>query len=214
MFSAQSVLLHTRLCVVLTSAACARPLMDAAKDVIDGGAQMVLLRENDMPDRRLLHLADELRRVTLDNGVIFFINGRMDVALACGADGIQLGQHDLPLDRARTILGQMGKRRLLIGALTHSVEQAKAAAPHADYLAVGPVFAPKSRPEEQALGKILLRLIATETKKPIIAIGGITVENIRGVIVSGAQGAAVCTAVISHRDARGATEKMLRAMTV
>ena len=214
MFSPQSVLLRTRLCVVLTSAACARPVVDAAKDVIAGGAQMLLLREKDMPDRKLLRLADELRRVSRDNGAILFINGRIDVALACGADGVQLGQHDLPLDRARAIMEQMGKRRLLIGALTHSPEQAKAAAPLADYIAFGPVFASKSRPEEQSLGKGMLRVVADDTKKPVIAIGGITAENVRGVLVSGAQAAAVCSAVISHRDARGATEKILQAMMV
>ena len=212
MFSPQAVLQRTHLCVVMTSAACARPIVDAAKDVIAGGAQMLILREKEMPDRKLLKLADDLRRVTRDNGAILFINGRIDLALACGADGVQLGQYDVPLDRARAMLELLDKRRLLVGALTHSAEQAKAAAPLADYVAIGPIFASKSRSEEQALGKSAIRLISDAIKKPLIAIGGITPENVRGVLVSGAQAAAVCTAVLAHRDTRGATEKILQAM--
>jgi thiamine-phosphate pyrophosphorylase len=213
MFSPHSVLQHTRLCIVMTSAACARPLPEAAKDAIAGGAQMLILREKDMPDRRLLRLADELRRVTRDYGAILFINSRIDVALACAADGVQLGQYDLPLDRARATLELANKHRLLIGALTHSVEQARAAVAFADYVAIGPIFASKSRSEEQALGKPAIRQVSETIKKPIIAIGGITPENVRGVMVSGAQAAAVCTAVLAHRDTRAATEKILQAMS-
>jgi thiamine-phosphate pyrophosphorylase len=188
-------------------------LLEAAREAIAGGAQMVQLREKEMGDRQLLQLADELRTMTRQRGTLFFVNDRLDVAWMCGADGVHLGQDDLPVHRARELLERAGQGHRLIGVSTHSLEQAREAAPRADYVAIGPIFPTRTKGYVRGLGPEIVRDVAAAVDVPVMAIGGITAENVKEVIAAGADAVAVCSSVVGAPDIRAATEKLLAAIS-
>ncbi len=173
--------------------ALGRPPGEVAKAAIAGGATVIQLREKDCPVRRLIEIGRELRRLTREKDVTLIINDRVDVALAVEADGVHLGQDDLPPAVARQILGL----EKIIGISTHSLEEALLAQQQgADYIAVGPVFATKTK--DTAVGPVgldLLRQMEGKITVPIVAIGGITIENAPEVVRAGADGVAVISAV-------------------
>lgn len=163
-----------------------------------GGAPVVQLRETNLTDRDLLEVARQIRTLTLDAGMIFIINNRLDVAIACEADGLHLGQNDLPASVARKILGP----DTIIGVSTSSVEEAlKAESDGADYVAVGPVFSTMSKPDAgEAVGLEAVTRIKRAVRSPVVAIGGISVSNIRSVARAGADSAAVISSVTGAPD--------------
>lgn len=179
-----------------------RPLGEVAEAAIAGGATVIQLREKDCPVRRLIAAGLELRRLTREKGVALIINDRVDVALAVEADGVHLGQDDLPPAVARQILGP----EKIIGVSTHSLEEALLAQQQgADYIGVGPVYATKTK--ESAVGPVgldLLRQMEGKITVPKVAIGGITAQNASEVVLAGADGVAVITAVVSAPDVKEA----------
>ncbi len=188
-----------RLYVLLTSSASRRPLLEAARAALAGGADALQLREKDAPDRQLLDLGAELRRLTESMGALFFVNDRPDVARLVAADGVHVGQDDLPLAAARSAMGGRG----WAGVSTHSVEQALAAR-GADYIGVGPVYPTETKGYAQGKGTGLVARVRAATALPIVAIGGITAETAAEVLQAGATAVAVCSAVIGREDVEAA----------
>jgi thiamine-phosphate pyrophosphorylase len=187
-------------------AAAGRDLLDLLDAAVAGGCRMVQLREKEWPSGRLLPMAERLRARCADAGVTFVVNDRVDLALAVGADGVHLGQDDLPARRARPLL----RPGMLLGISTHSVEQARAAqADGADYVAVGSMFPTATKSAFELVGVDLVRELRPQIRVPLIGIGGITHGNVHEVIAAGADGVAVISAVAAAADPRAATERFL-----
>ena len=195
-----------RLYVLLTQAHCRIPILDAARQVIAAGADVVQLREKELPDKEMIRLADELRRLTTEAGVGFIMNDRADLAVLCNADGVHLGQEDLPPPAARTVVGE----DRIIGVSTHSVEQAhQAVADGADYIGVGPVYPTITKGYDKGVGLGYIRAAAECAKGiPLVAIGGITAERVPEIFHAAGSAhiaIAVCNAILGADDIGAAT---------
>jgi len=165
---------------------------------VEGGVGMVQLRERDLPGDALFALAKNIREITKGRA-LFFVNDRLDVALAVGADGLQLPESGLPVEAVRRVAGD----RLLIGRSVHDVEGAVAAeAKGADLLIVGSVFSTASHPGHVPEGIELLHKLSEHVGVPYLGIGGVTAENVGAVMDAGASGAAVITAITESDDPR------------
>jgi len=151
-----------------------------------------------------------LRKLAAELGVLFIVNDRCDLALAVDADGVHLGQEDLPLELARKVMGP----DKLIGISTHNPAQARAAsAGKPDYLGFGPIFKPGSKQDhDPVVGIEGLRAIRALTALPIFAIGGITVENVGEVMRAGTNGVAVISAILKAQDIKQAVSDFLAQM--
>lgn len=207
---ARLALQPARLYVLVTEAlAKGRKALDVAAAAIRGGADVVQLREKERPDRELLVLARQLRELTASAGTLFIVNDRCDIARLTNADGVHLGQDDLPVPEARKLVG----REFIIGVSTHSVEQAeKAEAEGADYVGVGPTFPTRTKPGVEAVGLDYVREAARTLKLPAFAIGGIDLTNVAEVVAAGAARVAVCSAIIGADDVEGAARKLKEAL--
>jgi thiamine-phosphate pyrophosphorylase len=186
-----------------------RDLGTLLEAVIAGGCRMVQLREKEWPSGRLWPLAERLRERCRKAGVTFIVNDRVDLAVALGADGVHLGQDDLPPAVARPLL----RPGMILGLSTHSVDQARLAqGAGADYVAVGSMFPTTTKPDFQLVGPALVRQVRGEIRVPLIAIGGITADNLAEVIRAGADGVAVISAVGAAEDPAAATRRLLQAI--
>ena len=183
-------------------------LEEAVAQAVEGGAKLVQLREKDLPSNELLALADRLRAVTRGRA-LFLVNDRLDVALACAADGVHLPERGLPVAAARRLAGE----GFIVGRSVHSVaEAARAQEEGADYVQVGTIFASRSHPGQSPAGLPLLEAAAREVTIPILAVGGITAANVGEVIQAGASGAAVISAILSAPSPRQAAHALAEAM--
>jgi thiamine-phosphate pyrophosphorylase len=186
-----------------------RDLGDLLEAILAGGCRMVQLREKEWPAGRLWPLAERLRERCRGAGVTFIVNDRVDLAVALGADGVHLGQEDLPPARARALL----RPGMILGLSTHSVEQARAArAAGADYVAVGSMFPTATKADFELVGPDLIRTLRGEMPMPLIGIGGITSENVAEVVRAGADGVAVISAVGAAADPQRATRRLVEAI--
>jgi thiamine-phosphate pyrophosphorylase len=149
-----------------------------------------------------------LREITRDAGVFFIVNDRVDVAQIVGADGVHLGQDDIPAGEARKILGP----EKIVGVSVETAEEAKAAErAGATYVGTGPVFATFTKTDAgRPYGVDLIRLIKTATTLPVVAVGGINANNVARVVHAGADGVAVVSAVMSAEDIAGAVRELIR----
>ena len=196
---------------VVTGARAARgDLADFLEEILDAGADVVQLREKDAEAGDLLGWAEVFREKAERHQALFVVNDRADVALAAGADGVHLGQNDLPPGFARELVGD----EMLIGLSTHGPEQFADAAAEADYLSVGPVHATPTKPGRPATGLELVRFAAAreaagEEARPWFAIGGIDDETLPAAVEAGASRIVVVRAVTEADDAAAAVE-MLR----
>lgn len=162
-----------------------------------GGASLIQLREKQAGARQFFRDAEAALRLARERGIPLIINDRVDLALALGADGVHLGQDDLPVEAARRLLGE----RAIIGFSTHNVEQAlEAARRPINYLALGPIFPTSSKENPDpvvgldGLGRVRAAL---PPGLPLVAIGGITLENARETLAAGADSLAVISALLS-----------------
>ena len=174
---------------------------DFARELTAGGARLIQLREKQACSREILRLARELRRV-LPSDVRLILNDRADLAIAAGMDGVHVGQDDLPADAARKIIGS----RRVLGVSTHHPEQVKLAdhSP-ADYVAIGPVFSTISKQNpDPVIGLEGVRRARRLTQKPLVAIGGISLENCRSVLAAGADSVAVISELLPDPGKRTA----------
>lgn len=185
-----------------------RDLVDVVKEALDGGVKAVQLREKDLPIRELLKLAEEMRKITKDAKAMLFINGRMDVAIAVEADGIHLGQTDLPVNVVRRIVGN----RFLIGVSTHNLNEAKEAeASSANFITFGPIFeTPAKLKYGKPVGIEALKRVKSGASIPVYAIGGIKSGNIEQILDTRADGVALISAIIGVREPKRAVEELLR----
>ena len=191
------------------SASRGRDLEEILDATIAGGCRLIQLREKEWPSGRLLPLAERLRDRCRRAGVTFIVNDRVDLALAVEADGIHLGQDDLPVRAARPLL----RPGMVLGRSTHSVAQAREAqSDGADYIAVGSMFPTQTKADFELVGPELLRAVRPETKAPLVGIGGITRANVAQVIRAGADGVAVISAVCGASDPAAATREFVAAI--
>ena len=183
-----------------------RDLREILDGVIAGGGRLVQYREKEWPSRRCLPLLEDLRQRAKQAGVSFVVNDRLDLALAAEADGLHLGQDDLPASVARRLLPSA----MFLGVSTHSLAEARQAEQDgADYVAVGSIYPTATKPESQLVGLDLLRAIRPQVKVPLVGIGGITADNAARVIEAGADGVAVISAVCGARDPAEVTRLLL-----
>ena len=183
---------RARLYVLLTTSLCKADPVVTAHAALAGGADCIQLREKTLGDRPLLELARRLREVTAQAGALLIINDRPDIALLADADGVHVGQDDLPVDAVRAAIG--GDR--LVGLSTHSVDQARRAVEAgADYIGIGPVFPTTTKDAGPVRGPSLVTDVVAAVDLPHVAIGGITADNAPDLAAAGARCIAVCGAV-------------------
>ncbi|NBX26029.1 MAG: thiamine phosphate synthase [Planctomycetes bacterium] len=195
-----------RLCLLLTESICRRPWRDALRAALDGGTDMVQVREKSMDASDLLRRAREVIEVARPRGVTVVVNDRADIAVAAGADGVHLGTGDLPLMEARRLAGT----GLLLGASTHDLGEASAAVEAgADLCGVGAMFASGLKPDRVPSGAAYLRAFVERfPRTPHLAIGGITAENVGRLVEAGAQGVAVSSAICGAADPAAAASAL------
>ncbi len=192
------------------SVAGSRSLTDLVNRALDANVRLFQLRMK-MPETRTLYqTAEALCLLVQKGGGTFIVNDRCDVALAVGADGVHLGQNDLPLADARAILGP----DKLIGISTHNLNQAiQAEAGGADYIGFGPIFATATKKNpDPVVGVAGLREVRAKVRIPIVAIGGITAKNVADVRAAGADCCAVVSAVLSAADPAKAITDLMKAI--
>jgi len=186
--------------------------IEQARAACEGGASVVQLRAKRATDSRALEWAAAIRAITLEFDVGFFVNDRFDLALAADADGVHLGQDDLPPSR----IPAAARSRLLVGRSTHSLEQAREArAESVDYIAFGPIFATGSKvdPGDPRGGERLAEVARFVRPTPVFAIGGIDLGNVAQVIEAGAAGIAVISAVAEAADPRRAARALAESLS-
>jgi thiamine-phosphate pyrophosphorylase len=198
-------LADARLYVLVDGRSNADEFERLVRSLIEAGVDIVQLRVKRLTDRELIGRARQLRALTRGTTTLFVMNDRPDVARLTDADGVHVGQEELTVKDARTIVGP----RALIGVSTHSVEQARQAVlDGANYIGVGPTFASPTKEFETYPGLELLRAVAGEIRLPAFAIGGITLANVEEVLSTGIRRVAVSSAVCEAADAASAAKKL------
>ncbi len=192
---------------VITEPALRDPV-ETARQLLAAGVRLLQLRDKTATTRALVQIGEQLRALTRQHDARLIVNDRLDVALAIEADGVHLGQDDLPVAQARRI----GGARLLIGVSAETVEEARQAeADGADYLGVGPMFATHTKPDAGApVGTERLRAIKQAVAIPVFGIGGITLQNAPEVLRAGADGICVISAIVGAPDPADAARQFLR----
>jgi thiamine-phosphate pyrophosphorylase len=191
---------------VVTGARARQGDLEAFLDaILEAGTDIVQLREKDAEAGELLRWGAAFRAAAERHAALFVVNDRPDVAVALGADGVHLGQGDLPPDVTRRLVGH----DLLIGLSTHGDDQLRAASPHVDYLCVGPVHETPTKAGRPAIGLEPVRTAALHERRPWFAIGGIDATTLPAVTESGARRIVVVRAVTEAADPAGAVRELL-----
>ena len=187
-----------RLYVILDAALLTVSETECVEKLVAAGVRLLQYRNKRASARELFESSKQLSSLLISQHVTFVVNDRADVALAAGAGGVHVGQEDLGVEGARSVIGD-GK---LLGVSTHNLEQFKAAAAtSADYVAVGPVFSTSTKANpDPVVGIELIRRVWPLTDKPIVAIGGITLERAAEVIRAGADSVAVISDILRAPD--------------
>ena len=195
--------------VIIDPVACAdRSPIDIARLAIDGGARVIQWRDKRRDKGAQLDDARAIRVLCHARNAIFIVNDHADLAVACGADGVHLGQGDLPIGVVRPIVGDAA----LIGVSTNNADEARRAeAARADYVAIGAIFATSSKDVTRAASLDRIREVSAAVTIPVVAIGGINASNIASVLAAGADAAAVISAVCGAADPRAAAAELARA---
>lgn len=181
-----------------------RPLPEVVAEAVEGGVNAVQLREPDLPAGELLLLARQLRGICGARAQLI-INDRVDVALLCGADGVQLGRGSLPVAAVRQLLPPSIK----VGASVHSVNEARQAElDGADYVIAGTIFSSPSHPDVTPGGPELLKNITSRLNIPVIAIGGVSPDTVNECWAGGAAGVAAISAILRAENPRLAAERL------
>lgn len=185
--------------LILDRQYAARDIVAIAEEAIDAGVDVIQYREKDLTRKAAIIIAEKLRSLTAAAGIPFIINDDPALALAVDADGVHLGQEDLPVPVARRILG----KDKIIGLSTHSFPEAvEAASPDINYIGFGPIFESGTKMVAAPLGPQAIGRVRNAISIPIIAIGGIRDDNVAEVIRCGADGVAVISAILSSPDIR------------
>jgi len=203
--------INWKLCLVADAEAAGdKNIISVILEAVEGGASLVQIRGKKLKTRQFLEMGLKATSILKAKNIPLIINDRVDIALSCEADGVHLGPHDLPLFFARKILG--GNK--LIGVSVNTVKEAvEAEKGGADYLGVGPIFFTQNKKDlRPTLGLEGLRSIRERVKVPLLAIGGINLENAREIIKAGADGIAVVSAILAAEDVRLATRELREAV--
>jgi len=176
-------------------------------DIIMGGCRFLQLRAEGLSTRKLLSISLSLRDITEKEGIAFIINNRVDIAMIANADGVHIGQRDLPCKEVRKLLG----REKIVGVSTHNRKEArKAEADGADYIAFGPIFSTTTKKDaDEPKGLERLKDIKESVTIPVVAIGGIKEKNIRGVMETGVDAAAIISDILTADDITGKVKRLL-----
>ena len=181
-------------------------LEEAVELAIKGGATIIQLREKDCTSREFYELALSIKDITDAYEVPLIINDRLDIALAVHADGVHLGQSDIPVQVARNVMGP----NCIVGATANTLEKAKEAwQSGADYLGVGDVFGSATKNDTKPVELKELKKICDTVKIPVVAIGGISKKNIHLLKDTGVAGVAVISAVLGQTDITAAAEELI-----
>lgn len=189
-----------------------RPMLDVAKAAIDGGATAIQLRDKNVSTRVLVEEGMALRQLTRKRGVLFIVNDRVDVALAVDADGVHVGQDDMPPELVRKLIGPKRILGVSAGSLDEAIAGVTAGA---DYLGVGPIFVTQGKADAgNPIGVGLISELAKRYTTPLIAIGGITAANAGAMIRAGASGVAVITAIVNAENVTAATRELANVLDI
>ena len=183
--------------------------IDVLNGVIAGGAKIIQLREKEISKKELYQLAVKFQEITRKSGILLIINDHVDIALASGADGVHLGQDDLPADAAREIAPD-----IIIGVSTHNESEATAAQDKgADYVNIGPIFPTETKIDtNESLGLEKIFSISKNLKIPFTVMGGINLENIEDVMRRGARKIAVVSAITAAHDIASVTNTFIKSI--
>ena len=175
-----------------------RPVLEVARALLAAGVRLIQYREKRLPAGAMLAECRELRRMTREAGACFIVNDHVDIAMLVEADGVHVGQDDLPVPEVRRLVGP----EMIIGLSTHSPEQAPAAvAAGADYIGVGPIFATQTKEDVVApVGFAYLDWVAAHIRLPFVAIGGIKAWNAADVAAHGADCCALVSALVGAEN--------------
>ncbi|HEY7428067.1 MAG TPA: thiamine phosphate synthase [Gemmataceae bacterium] len=206
---ARQTLAGAKLYVLLSGSQCAASLDWTIAEAAAGGARLVQLREKGLSDRALYERARQVRQWTRKAGVLFILNDRADIARLVEADGVHLGQDDLPIREARRILGPDA----LIGVSTHNLEQVRQAVlDGASYIGVGPTFPSGTKNFADLSGPEFVRQATAETTLPAFVLGGVNLDTIGAAVAAGARRVAVSAAVARAEDPRAVSAALLAAL--
>lgn len=207
---ARERLANARLYLLVSKGGCAASIEWTVREAVPSGVGIVQLREKQKTDRDLLAIAKEIRAVTREVGALFIMNDRPDLARLAEADGVHLGQDDLPVRAARSILGPDA----IVGVSTHNADQLRRAVlDGADYVGVGPTFVSHTKSFETLAGLEFVRHAAATTALPAFAIGGITPANVGQVVQAGLKRVAVGHAITQVDDPVSVTRQLYRALS-
>ena len=198
---------HTMLLYAVTDRAWTGPmtLLQQAEAALQGGVTCLQLREKHLEDDAFLAEAREMAALCRRYRVPFIVNDRVDIALACGADGVHVGQEDMEVSEIRRMAGD----KLMVGVSAHTVEEAvRAARGGADYLGLGAVFSTSTKADAGAMSRDTLKAICQAVDLPKVAIGGISAKNILELSGSGVDGVAVVSAIFGAPDPRRAAQDL------
>ena len=177
------------------------------EEAIKGGAGIVQLREKNISTKDLYEKALKVKEICKNYGALFIINDRLDIAQAVGADGVHLGQSDMPIEEARKIL----KDKFLIGATARNIEEAKKVElSGADYIGSGAIFGTSTKDNAKKLEMEELKKIVASVKIPVFAIGGININNVGSLKNIGLQGICAVSGILSEKDCKKAVDIMLK----
>lgn len=184
-----------------------RDQLEAARQVIQAGVRVIQFRDKTLEKSRLLRIARDLQELCHQNGVLFIMNDYLDIALAVGADGLHIGQNDLPVETARRLL-PLDK---ILGVSVTTPELARtAASAGADYIAVGAIYPTSSKEKITVVGLEAVRQVRQAVKLPLVAIGGINQSNVRDVVEAGADSVCVISAVLNAPDITRAAQNIIQ----
>ena len=182
-----------------------KKLADQVKECLEGGVTFLQLREKTLDEEAFYEEALEIKKLCKEKGVPFIINDNVDVALRCDADGVHVGQSDMEAQDVRAKLGA----DKIIGVSARTVEQAvKAEKMGADYLGVGAVFSTSTKLDAREVSWETLKEICETVSIPVVAIGGITADNLSQLAGTGVDGVAVVSAIFAQKDIKAATENL------
>jgi len=177
------------------------------EEAIKGGVKIVQLREKNISTKDFYEKALKVKEICKNYGALFIINDRLDIAQAVGADGVHLGQSDMPIEEARKIL----KDKFLIGATARNIEEAKKVElSGADYIGSGAIFGTSTKDNAKKLEMEELKKIVASVKIPVFAIGGININNVGSLKNIGLQGICAVSGILSEKDCKKAVDIMLK----
>jgi thiamine-phosphate pyrophosphorylase len=201
-FRKNSLLTEIDFYLVTDSGLSKKGTLSDVKESVEAGCKIIQYREKNKSTKEMIDEASEIRRICIDKA-IFLVNDRIDVALAVDADGVHIGQDDMPIDTARKILGA----DKIIGLTVHNVDEAiEAEKSGADYVGLGSIFDTSTKKDAgKGIGPASIREVKEAIKVPVVAIGGINKENCRRVVENGADSFVAISAVVCSDDVKRET---------